>query len=448
MMMLKMIVSALTFYSVDSQMALIGGIQDSHGCVTDGGYQWCEHTQSCIRPWTTPCEEVVQAPSPPPVPGPAPSPAPLCSGIMCMMYCEHGHELDDNGCPMCQCRTVASPPPVPPPALVTASENTCDLDHVCPKVSVVSHNGVQGYTTYRLSLVLKSDVKDVYAIYGDSESGEMYFPEAYQEGTLGSNFGGIKPMHLTMNPRLAYDSWLTVGLTDGDMYGKLASVGIDFDDWTASHPLVVNNGAVFSLDSTPSGSLMPGSSEYVVAQLTLRDRAGFSNSAVVHAQGNMKDSTVDDWSQTGIHFTMSSTEATGHRRTQDMPPIAIDPMPPVVDPGFGVDISVGVSEGGRCASGFCENAADCPQCQAGLTCVVPADMMCAGTCYGTCHAPPSALPTPSPTPPPTPLPLNPDCVVWNDGCNTCQVRDGQMVGCTRMMCFHQGTPHCLVYGHH
>ena len=251
MMFLKMIVSALTFYSVDSQMALIGGIQDSHGCVTDGGYQWCEHTQSCIRPWTTPCEEVVQAPIPPPVPGSAPSPAPLCSGILCMMYCEHGHELDDHGCPMCQCRV---------------------------------------------------------------------------------------------------------------------------------EPVIEN-----TLDSS------------------------------------------------------------GHRRTQDMPPIAIDPMPPVVDPGFGVDTSVGVSEGGRCASGFCENAADCPQCQAGLTCVVPADMMCAGTCYGTCHAPPSVLPTPAPTPS---APINPDCVVWNDGCNTCQVRNGNMVGCTRMMCFHQGTPHCLVYGHH
>ena len=54
----------------------------------------------------------------------------------------------------------------------------------------------------------------------------------------------------------------------------------------------------------------------------------------------------------GNHFTMSSTEATGHRRTQDMPPIAIDPMPPVVDPDLESDTSVGVSEGGRCASGF------------------------------------------------------------------------------------------------
>ena len=41
-----------------------------------------------------------------------------------------------------------------------------------------------------------------------------------------------------------------------------------------------------------------------------------------------------------------------------------------------------------------------------------------------------------------------DCVVWNDGCNTCQVRDGVQIGCTRMMCFRQGTPHCLVYGNH
>ena len=28
-----------------------GSQQDSHNCVSDGGYQWCESTQTCIRPW-------------------------------------------------------------------------------------------------------------------------------------------------------------------------------------------------------------------------------------------------------------------------------------------------------------------------------------------------------------------------------------------------------------
>ena len=48
-------------------------------------------------------------------------------------------------------------------------------------------------------------------------------------------------------------------------------------------------------------------------------------------------------------------------------------------------------------------------------------------------------------PPPTPTVIPSNCNSWFDGCNRCQVRDDQMVGCTRMMCLRQGTPRCLTY---
>ena len=35
---------------------LPGSQQDEHGCVLDGGYQWCESHNECIRPWETVCE--------------------------------------------------------------------------------------------------------------------------------------------------------------------------------------------------------------------------------------------------------------------------------------------------------------------------------------------------------------------------------------------------------
>ena len=35
-----------------------GSQQDEHGCVLDGGYQWCESLQQCQRLWETPCEEI------------------------------------------------------------------------------------------------------------------------------------------------------------------------------------------------------------------------------------------------------------------------------------------------------------------------------------------------------------------------------------------------------
>eukprot|EP01048_Picozoa_sp_COSAG05_P023159 COSAG05_NODE_4901_length_1332_cov_2.076237_2_plen_96_part_00 len=73
------------------------------------------------------------------------------------------------------------------------------------------------------------------------------------------------------------------------------------------------------------------------------------------------------------------------------PQIAVDPpmLPPMVDPGFGVDpvfSSDGVAAGGRCAAGFCEDMNNCPQCASGLTCTTQPGMMCAGTCFGTCQS--------------------------------------------------------------
>ena len=38
------------------------------------------------------------------------------------------------------------------------------------------------------------------------------------------------------------------------------------------------------------------------------------------------------------------------------------------------------------------------------------------------------------------IPMN--CNTWYDGCNTCQVRNGVLGGCTRMMCFRMDTPYC------
>ena len=42
---------------VNSQM-LVGSQRDEHNCVLDGGYQWCEPLNECIRPWETNCEIV------------------------------------------------------------------------------------------------------------------------------------------------------------------------------------------------------------------------------------------------------------------------------------------------------------------------------------------------------------------------------------------------------
>ncbi|WP_336684077.1 hypothetical protein [Stenotrophomonas maltophilia] len=34
-----------------SAIPKVGGDRDAHGCIGSAGYQWCEHSQRCERPW-------------------------------------------------------------------------------------------------------------------------------------------------------------------------------------------------------------------------------------------------------------------------------------------------------------------------------------------------------------------------------------------------------------
>ncbi len=31
--------------------AVVGSDRDEHGCIASAGYQWCEHSGQCERPW-------------------------------------------------------------------------------------------------------------------------------------------------------------------------------------------------------------------------------------------------------------------------------------------------------------------------------------------------------------------------------------------------------------
>ena len=37
------------------------------------------------------------------------------------------------------------------------------------------------------------------------------------------------------------------------------------------------------------------------------------------------------------------------------------------------------------------------------------------------------------------------CTLWYDGCNNCAVVNGNVGGCTRMMCIRQDIPRCIMY---
>merc|ERR1719424_863545 len=112
----------------------------------------------------------------------------------------------------------------------------------------------------------------------------MNIPPAYQEAApFGCNLGGANPAFISIVPTAAYDSWLTIGITEGDDAGELSSVGLDWNTWTDSNGLSSNNGALFFMDPTHAARRGRGTFEVVIGQLTV---ASGSFEATINVQGN------------------------------------------------------------------------------------------------------------------------------------------------------------------
>jgi hypothetical protein len=390
----------------------LGGSRDAHGCLIGAGYTWCDSHQSCIRQWLTPCSDnyngctdclskqrkgmniacpvecnvVVDQWRRPIAPEPLPHhqvdplpPAPVaetpCPDVMCMMYCENGFQQDQNGCNMCSCLSpIAMTPPeingllnsVPVPGECPIPITYCDNLYACPKVTEVTHcsqDGISGYTTYQLSLVIHNpEIRNIYAIYGDTQFGEhpLSIPPAHQGTSIyGSNLGGVLPEIISLNRDAAYDSWLTIGLTEGDRDNKLSSVGIDFNSWTETNGIYTTNAAVFLMNSDVDII----DQEISIAQLTIPDN--LVEDVIINVQGKLHcdkmvhgscmDTHVKTWQETQITFHLEK--------------------PQIANPDV--------------------------------------------------------------------IPNN--CLSWFDGCNTCLVREGVLRGCSRLMCFTEGNPHCLSF---
>merc|ERR1711871_1884161 len=137
--------------------------------------------------------------------------------------------------------------------------------NVTPVVTA-SATSLDGYDTYQLAVTLTGDATNVYTIYGTADS-PMSVPPAYQQATpFGANVGGTNPAFWAVMAGAQFDSWLTVGITEGDTAGALSSIGIDFDTWTETNGLGTSDGAVFwmSPDDGPTAG-----SNAVLAQVTV-----------------------------------------------------------------------------------------------------------------------------------------------------------------------------------
>tara|TARA_B100001094_G_scaffold135535_1_gene131249 strand:+ start:695 stop:2326 length:1632 start_codon:yes stop_codon:yes gene_type:complete len=307
-------------------------IEDNCGCMTGCGEINCYAVDPLPMP---------------PMPTPAP-PLPvnqMCSEVMCMMYCENGFQTDENGCNMCLCAEPVNQCPLP--------TLECRNRFVCPKITEITHcsqGGIYGYTTYQLSLIIQPDmdIKNIYAIYGEREN-RLIIPPAYQiDEPFNTDIGGMSENIIQIDPDSQYDSWLTIGITDGNKRNLISTIGIDFKDWSISEGLNVDNGAIFQMD--PEVPLVPGD-EYIIGQLTIPSNTNAR--AVVNVQGRYINNKEGSWMEQNIVF---------------------DIQPP-------------------------ENSNNIPE----------------------------------------------GCTLWYDGCNNCAVVNGNMGGCTRMMCIQQDIPRCIMY---
>ena len=324
----------------DIMPPMVGGQRDSNDCLIGAGFTWCEATQECIRRWETPCadnfsdcsdclkrqrngeniacpvqcdtvfiEPPIAIDPMPPTPMPPTHVPHVCPEVMCMMYCENGNQIDENGCNLCACNTVS--PDIDKDQVCPIPYEYCFDEYVCPKVTEVTtcgEGGIHGYTTYQLSLVPRpdADVRNVYALFGDKYNDldgghQMIIPGAYQVSNIfGTNLGGVPESTIRFSKNSMYDSWLTIGITDGDIDSKLGAIGIDFESWNLDTSLIIENGAVFLLD--PNENNIVGN-EIIVGQLTLPNER--NERMILNAQGKLHNS-LETWKQYNIVFQITS----------------------------------------------------------------------------------------------------------------------------------------------
>ena len=267
---------------------------DENGCSIDRETIWCPSLDRCIEPTREICRPYGEYSS-------------SCNNVVCPMVCEYGYDKDTNGCTICRCSNV-----IPTYNGCNIKKQKCNSIYTCPvihEVTQCSYGGLEGFTTYRLSLQINDhlNIKNIYAIFGNSEDvingNSLFVPPAYQgDNIFNSNIGGIQSELIDINYLALYDSWLTIGITDGNIDNKLSSIGVDFNSWTETSPLNVTNGAIFLLNPN---EVVPYTNEYIIGQLTIP--TGSIEKVYINVQGQTFSEIEGDdtWTEENIEFDLS-----------------------------------------------------------------------------------------------------------------------------------------------
>jgi hypothetical protein len=148
-----------------------------------------------------------------------------------------------------------------------------------------SANGVDGFTTYEMSVALGGNASSIYAMYGNADS-PMSFPPVF----------GIKPRAFAGGPGL--HTWLTIGRDTPE--SSLTGVGIDWSAWTNTTGLTSTNALIFvAPDAGPSAT-----NGRPVLLGTMTVRSGSSGAITLGLQGRSAGGTeADDWRLDGVAFS-------------------------------------------------------------------------------------------------------------------------------------------------
>lgn len=147
--------------------------------------------------------------------------------------------------------------------------------------------GRNGYDTYQFKIPLDESQTNVYAIFGTSES-PVILPKAFQVGApFGTDTGGVSPDLFPINANSKFDSWLTVGKTQGDIDGSLSlTPQLALNTWSLETSQTIDNGALF-LMSPAHG---PTEREVIIAQFTVP--SGSSGTWSCNAQGKSTNGMI------------------------------------------------------------------------------------------------------------------------------------------------------------
>ena len=206
----------------------------------------------------------------------------------------------------CQLCDLGGTGPAPPPAaagecvdsaqvalLAGGTAVTGPPGQVCGSVDSVSTAGMDGYTTYTLSVTPTGNSANVYSIFGTADS-PMVIPAAFQfDHPFGVDVGGVSPFITAAQPAAAADSYLTLEFTDGNWAGtSLSYIGLDFEAWTESAGMTSDNGAVFLMDPANGRT-----GTIPVAVLTI---SGGLPAVSINVQGQSTEG--DDYQALGVTF--------------------------------------------------------------------------------------------------------------------------------------------------